>query len=130
VEIGTASKDVDAYLAGFPGEIRSKLENVRRTIGRAAPSAEEKISYGIPTFALYGNLVHFAGYKNHIGFYPGSGAIAKFRKELTNFETSKGTVQFALDRPIPIGLIRRIVQFRVRENLAKAKAMANAKGRS
>lgn len=125
-----APKDVDDYLTGFPHDTRHLLENVRLTIRRAAPSADEKISYRIPTFALHGNLVHFAGYKNHIGFYPGSRAIAKFKKELAKFETSRGTVQFPLDRPIPTGLIRRIVEFRVRENMAKAKTKPKTKGRS
>jgi|SRR5882672_3458400 len=114
------SKDMDDYIAGFPGEVRDVLESMRRTIKQVAPEAEERISYRIPTFALHGNLVHFAAYAKHIGFYPGASAIVKFEKELSGFHTAKGTVQFPLDRPVPLGLVRRIVEFRVRQNLAKA----------
>lgn len=117
-------KNIDEYIACFPPEIQEKLETIRATIRKAAPKAEEAISYMIPTFKLYGNLVHFAAYKNHIGFYPGAGGIAAFQDELAGYETSKGTVQFALDKRIPLSLITQIVKFRVQQNLDNAAAKA------
>lgn len=117
-----APKNIDEYIASFPFEIQEKLEKVRATIRKAAPKAEEAISYMIPTFRLNGNLVHFAAYKNHIGFYPGAGGIAAFKEELAGYETSKGTVQFPLDKRLPLTLITKIVKFRVAQNLEKAVA--------
>ncbi|MBK8817066.1 MAG: DUF1801 domain-containing protein [Methylococcaceae bacterium] len=111
------SKDIDAYIAEFPNEIADLLREIRITIAKTAPAAEEKISYRIPTFTLKGNLVHFAAFKNHIGFYPGSSGIAKFKEALSSYETAKGTVRFPFDRPIPFDLIAAIVNFRVKENL-------------
>jgi len=111
---------VDRYLGQFPPEVRKRLGELRSVIRACAPGAREKISYGIPTFDLEGNLVHFAGYAGHIGFYPGAAGITNFREELAGYRTSKGTVQFPLDRKLPVALIRRIVKFRVRQNLAKA----------
>jgi uncharacterized protein YdhG (YjbR/CyaY superfamily) len=105
---------VDDYLAAMPAETRAKLERLRRTVRQEAPDAVEKISYGIPTFVLHGNLVHYAGYENHIGFYPGSEAIRHFADRLEGFETGKSTVRFPLDRPLPLELVRDIVRFRVR----------------
>ena len=96
------------------------LEQVRSTIRIAAPQAEETINYGIPTFTLKGNLVHFAAYKNHIGFYPTASGIEAFKKDLSAFEGAKGSVKFPLDKPIPFELISRIVKFRVKVNLEKA----------
>jgi len=119
--ITTVSKNIDEFIESFPKETQKLLEQVRATIQKAVPKAEEIISYGIPTFKLYGNLVHFAAYKNHIGFYPGSGAIIAFKKELTGFKTSKGTIQFPLDKPMPLKLIAQIVKFRVMVNTEKFK---------
>ena len=110
---------INDYIAYFPDSTQEILQNIRSTIKRVAPDATEKISYGIPTFWLKGNLVHFAGYEHHIGFYPGSGGISEFASELGDYNTSKGTVQFPLDKPIPYELIEKIVAFRVAQNLAK-----------
>jgi uncharacterized protein YdhG (YjbR/CyaY superfamily) len=112
---------IDQYIAGFPTDVQAMLQEIRKTIKKAAPEAVEKISYGIPTFFLKSNLVHFGGYKNHIGFYPGSGAINQFKEELSAYEQSKGTVRFPLDKPVPLDLIRRVTEVRVRENLEKAE---------
>jgi uncharacterized protein YdhG (YjbR/CyaY superfamily) len=109
-----AAKDIDAYIDGFAPDVRKKLESVRRTIRAAAPQAREKISYQIPTFTLRGNLVHFAAFKNHIGFYPGSEAIKAFESRLKRYKSAKGSVQFPLDRAVPLGLITAIVKFRVK----------------
>jgi uncharacterized protein YdhG (YjbR/CyaY superfamily) len=117
-----APKDIDEYIAGFPKDIREKLEKIRMTIHKAAPKAEEKISYQIPTFALNGNLVHFAAFKKHIGFFPTSSGIREFQKVLSIYKGSKGSVQFPLDKPIPLGLISRIVKFRLKENWERAAA--------
>ncbi|HEY0651848.1 MAG TPA: DUF1801 domain-containing protein [Chryseosolibacter sp.] len=118
----TAVETIDDYIAEFPKDIQKKLHELRATIKKAAPKAEEKISYAMPTFALHGNLVHFAAYKNHIGFYPAPRAIEQFKKELSRYEGSKGTVQFPIDEKIPLSLITKIVKFRVKENMAKAAA--------
>ena len=120
---------IDAYIALFPPDVQNLLQTVRATIKAVAPEAEEKISYQIPTFALKGNLVHFAAYKNHIGFYPGASGIRTFTQELANYQTSKGTVQFPLQEPLPLALIRDIVQFRVVENLQLAKMKAAKKAK-
>ena len=113
-------RDIDDYIARFPQEVQAVLQHLRATIRNAAPEAEEKISYMIPTFALHGNLVHFAAWQRHVGFYPGAGGVRAFKKELSAYTLAKGTVQLPLDQPLPLGLIRRIVQFRVRENRARA----------
>ena len=115
-------KDIDEYISFFPKQIQVKLKEMRATIQKAAPKAEEAISYMIPTFRLHGNLVHFAAFKNHIGFYPGAAGIAAFQKEFTGYETSKGTVQFPLDKPLPLKLITAITKFRVIQNTEKAEA--------
>lgn len=117
------AKNIDEYIAGFPNDVQKILKKIRATIKKAAPAAEEKISYQMPTFFLNGNLVHFAAFKNHIGFYPVPTGIEKFKKELSIYKGGKGSVQFPLDQPIPYGLISRIVKFRVKENLEKTKAM-------
>lgn len=116
-------RTIDEYIARFPKNVRDVLEELRRIIRESAPGAEETISYGIPTFDLNRrHLVHFAAYKKHVGFYPGgSSGIQAFKKELSSFKTSTGTVQFQLDRPIPFDLVRKIVKFRVRENELKKK---------
>jgi len=111
------AKDIDNYIGGFPNDIQVLLEKIRMTIRKAAPGAGEKIGYGIPTFTLNGNLVHFAAFKKHIGFYPTPSGIEKFKRELSVYKGAKGSVQFPLDKPIPFGLIGRIVKFRVGENL-------------
>ncbi|NEU08616.1 hypothetical protein GZH53_09865 [Flavihumibacter sp. R14] len=114
-------KDIDEYIAGFPGEVQEILGQVRATIRKAAPDAQETISYAIPTFTLNkSNLVHFAGFKNHIGFYPAPTGSEAFKGELSVYKTGKGSVQFPLNKPIPFDLITKIVEFRVQETLAKA----------
>jgi len=117
----TVPKNIDEYIADFPKDVQKILEQVRATIKKAAPAAEEKISYGIPTFTLNGNLVHFGGFKNHVGFYPTPTGTETFEKELSVYKTGKGSVQFPLDEPMPLHLITQIVKFRVQKNLAKAK---------
>lgn len=118
---------IDEYIAMFPEEIRRLLEQMRATIRAAAPEAQEKISYQMPTFFLNGNLVHFAAHTDHIGFYPTPSAIERFQKELAGYQTSKGAVQFPMDRPLPLELVNRIVRFRVAENLEKARRKATGK---
>ena len=111
-----AAGSVDQHIADAPPEARPMLEELRALIKAVAPDATERISYGIPTFDLAGkHLVHFAGYAKHVGFYPTGSGIEAFKEELTAYATSKGTVQFPLDRPLPADLVRRIVEFRVRE---------------
>jgi len=112
---------IDEYIAAFPEDIQKILQGLRATIKAAAPDAEEKISYQIPTFALMGNLVHFAAYKKHIGFYPTSSGIRAFKQELAAYELSKGTVRFPIGKPLPLKLIGKIVKFRVVENLKNAE---------
>jgi uncharacterized protein YdhG (YjbR/CyaY superfamily) len=115
-------KTVDEYLSALPANTKGILKEVRKTIKQAAPQAEELISYNIPAFTLHGRLVYYAAFKNHIGFYPVSSAIKAFQKELSDYKTSKGAIQFPIERPIPFGVITKIVKFRVKENLEKAKA--------
>ena len=110
---------IDEYIATFPQNVQDILEELRHTIRDSAPKAEETISYQMPTFKLNGNLVHFAAYKNHIGFYPTPSAIKEFEKELSQYELIKGTVKFPINQPIQFDLIKRIVEFRVKENLDK-----------
>ena len=113
---------IDEYISEFPKDIQEKLEKIRKTIQETTPEATEKISYGIPTFYLNGNLVHFAAYEKHIGFYPAPSGIENFKDELSEYKTSKGTIQFPLDKEIPYDLIKEIVKFRVNENENKKKA--------
>jgi uncharacterized protein YdhG (YjbR/CyaY superfamily) len=108
-----------AYIKRFPEDTGELLKQIRSAIRKAAPEATEKISYGIPTFYDSGNLVHFAAFKNHIGFFPTPSAIEAFQKELKAYRTSKGTVQFPMTDPLPLKLIERIVKFRVKENAQK-----------
>jgi uncharacterized protein YdhG (YjbR/CyaY superfamily) len=119
-----APRNIDEYIATFPEEVQVLLQKLRTIIREAAPDAEETISYQIPTFNLNGNLVHFAAYKKHIGFYPTSSGIERFKSELSAYKWAKGSVQFPLDKPIPFELISKIVAFRIRENLQRAKARA------
>jgi uncharacterized protein YdhG (YjbR/CyaY superfamily) len=111
---------IDEYIAGFPQAVQEILEKIRMTVKNSAPGAQEAIKYQIPTFILNGNLVHFAAFKNHIGFYPSPTGIEAFKDELSVYKGEKGSVRFPLDKPIPYELISRIVEFRVKENLAKA----------
>lgn len=111
--------EVDNYINGFPEDVRKILQQVRETIRKAAPEASETISYAMPTFVLNGNLVHFAAFKNHIGFYPVPSGIEAFKEELSVYKGAKGSVQFPIDKPMPLDLIERIVKFRVQENLQK-----------
>jgi len=120
--MNTLINSIDEYIGTFPQEIQILLEQVRTTIKQAAPEAEEAIKYAMPTFVLNGNLVHFAAFKNHIGFYPVPSGIEAFKKELSVYKGAKGSVQFPLDKPMPLKLISEIVKFRVNENLLKAKA--------
>lgn len=113
--------EIDIYVAGFPVKTQEILEQIRETIKKAAPDAEEVISYKMLAYKLNGILVYFAAYKNHIGFYPTGKGIEAFKNELTKYNWSKGTIQFPLNKPIPFGLITKIVTFRVKENLQKAK---------
>lgn len=116
------AKDIDEYIAAFEGDVQANLVKLRATIKKAAPKAEEKMSYAIPTFFLGGkNLVHFAAFDKHIGFYPTPSGVAAFAKELKPYPTSKGAVQFPIDKTLPLTLITKIVKFRVLENLQKAK---------
>lgn len=118
---------VDEYIFQFSHEVQEILQMIRNEIKELAPEAEEKISYAMPTFVLHGNLVHYAAFKNHIGFYPTPSGIAAFKAELSDYKGAKGSVQFPLDKPVPHDLIREIVKFRVAENLSKAEAKLNKK---
>ncbi|MEL7561605.1 DUF1801 domain-containing protein [Dehalogenimonas sp. 4OHTPN] len=118
--IEKAPTTIDEFMSGFPATTQVILERLRRLISKLAPEATEAIAYGIPTFRLNGNLVHFSALKNHIGFYPTPSAIEAFKEELQQYRTSKGAVQFPLDRPIPYDLIERMVKFRVNEQRKKA----------
>lgn len=113
---------IDSYIATFPEDVRAILQQVRQTIHEAAPEATEAISYQMPTFKLYGNLVHFAAFKNHIGFYPVPSGMEAFQEELVAYKQGKGSVQFPLDKPMPFDLITKMVKFRVAENTAAAAA--------
>ena len=121
-------KNIDEYIAGFPSEVQAKLEKMRSTIKKAAPEAQETISYQMPTFQLKGNLVHFAAFKNHIGFYPAPSGIENFAKEISAYKSSKGAVQFPLDQSIPYELVSKIVKFRVKQNLEKVELKKVLKG--
>jgi len=113
----TNFQTIDEYISSFPTDVQDALEKVRQTIREAAPQAQEKISYQMPTFTLHGSLVYFAALKNHIGFYRTSGAIEAFKEELSPYAGAKGSLRFPLDKPLPLSLIRDIVKFRVKENL-------------
>jgi uncharacterized protein YdhG (YjbR/CyaY superfamily) len=117
-----APKDVDVYIADFPNNVREILEEIRRTIRKAAPAAEETIKYGMPTYVLEGNLVHFAAFKNHIGLFPPVKADAALKKKLAVYVGPKGNLKFPLDQPIPYALIGKIVKLRIKENRRRAEA--------
>jgi uncharacterized protein YdhG (YjbR/CyaY superfamily) len=120
-------KDIDDYIAGFPPETRQILELIRATIKAAAPDAQEAISYAMPTFKLHGNLVHFAAYEHHIGFYPTPSGTEHFQQRVSGYKAGKGSIQFPLDQPIPYDLITEIVIFRVQENIDKAAVKGKKK---
>jgi len=116
----TAIHTIDEYIAQFPAEAQEKMQKLREVIRETAQDAQEKISWGMPTFVLYGNLVHFAAYKKHIGFYPGASGIEAFKGQFQGYQWSKGAVQFPLDKPVPYDLVRDIVRFRMAENILAA----------
>ena len=121
-------KTIDEYINTFPDDVRTILNELRQTIKEVAPEAEETINYQIPTITLHGNLVHFAAFKNHIGFYPAPSGMEAFKKELSAYKGAKGSVQFPVDQPLPLPLIRKIVEYRVKENLErKQEKKASAK---
>jgi uncharacterized protein YdhG (YjbR/CyaY superfamily) len=115
------SKSIDEYISKFPSEVQEILKVLREVIKRAAPDAEERISYQMPTFVLHGNLVHFAAYRKHVGFYPTPSGIEAFKLELSEYEGGKGSIQFPIDKPLPYELISKIVKFRVAENMKVAE---------
>ena len=121
------SQDIDTYIAGFPPETQILLAQMRETVKSAAQAATETINYGMPTLQLHGNLVHFAAYKNHIGFYPAPSGIAAFQEQLSVYKHAKGSVQFPLNQPLPLALIAEIVRFRVQENEERAKTRSKKK---
>jgi len=114
-------KTIDEYISSFPNDVQLLLQELRSEIIKSAPEAEEKISYNMPVFFQNGILVYFAGYKNHIGFYPTPNGIENYAEELKNYKTSKGAIQFPIDKPLPKNLIAKIVKFRAKENLKKSK---------
>jgi uncharacterized protein YdhG (YjbR/CyaY superfamily) len=127
MEKTSSFQTIDEYIATFPADVQKILQELRAVIKAAAPEATEKISYQMPTFFLHGNLVHFAAFKNHIGFYPAPRGIEAFQEELSRFKGAKGSVQFPIDQPLPLELISRIVKFRCHENLEKAAAKSRKK---
>ncbi len=117
-----AYKTIEQYIKRHPRNVQKMLRLIRQTIKKAAPEAKEKISYQIPTFTLHGNLVHFGAFADHVSFFPaGSSAIRAFRKELSKYLTSKGTIRIPFDKPLPLNLIRKIVRFRVKQNIGWKK---------
>jgi uncharacterized protein YdhG (YjbR/CyaY superfamily) len=126
-ENNTTIQTIDEYILQFPAEVQEMLKSLRKVIKESAPDAEEKISWRMPTFVLYGNLVHFAAHKNHIGFYPGSNGIDAFKDRLSEYKGSKGAVQFPIGKPLPYELISEIVKFRVTENTKHAQSRAKKK---
>jgi uncharacterized protein YdhG (YjbR/CyaY superfamily) len=121
MEPSQKGKNIDDYIEDFPKGVQRVLKQLQSTIKKAAPQAKETISYGIPTFTLRGYLVHFAAFKDHVSLFPTSSPMKAFKKALSPYKVSRGTVQFPLDRPIPLSLVSRIVKFRVKENLARHK---------
>lgn len=114
-------KDIDEYIAATPKELQERLRQIRQIVRETTPDAIEKISYGIPAYMFHGRLIYFAAFKNHIGFYPMKDVIQKFEKELSGYHTSKGTIQFPHNKPLPLTLIKKIIKFRMQENLSKLK---------
>jgi uncharacterized protein YdhG (YjbR/CyaY superfamily) len=126
-EAKTAYESTDEYISRFPSEVQAILNQLRKVIKESAPEAREKISYQMPTFDLHGNLVHFAAYQKHIGFYPGASGIEAFQQELSAYKGAKGSVQFPIEKPLPYELISRIVKFRVAQNIEKAASKSKKK---
>ncbi|MBZ9686423.1 DUF1801 domain-containing protein [Clostridium estertheticum] len=120
-------ESIDEYILKFPADIQETLKMLRKVIRESAPDAEEKISYQMPTFVLNGNLVHFAAFKNHIGFYPTPSGINEFKHELSEYKGAKGSIQFPIEKPLPYELISKIVKFRVAENIKKASGKLKKK---
>lgn len=118
----TPAKNVTEYIAGFPEDVQNRMHELRDAIKKAAPNAEETIAYMMPAYKYHGPLVYFAGYKNHIGFYATPNGHEAFKKELSVYKQGKGSVQFPLDKPLPLGLVSKIVKFRVKQNQEKEKA--------
>lgn len=116
----TTFSSIDEYIAQFPSDVQQLLVTMRKTIRKVAPSSKEVISYQMPTFKQEGNIVHFAAYKNHIGFYPAPSGIREFQGEINVYKNSKGAIQFPINEPLPIALIEKITTFRLNENLEKA----------
>ncbi|NOT50630.1 MAG: hypothetical protein HOP10_05080 [Chitinophagaceae bacterium] len=121
------AKTVDDYIASFPADVQTKLQKIRKTIKAAAPKADEMISYGIAGYKYKGMLIYFAGFKNHVSVYPAPRTVEPFKKELAAYRGGKGTVQFPNDEPVPLGLVKRIVQFRLKANEEKAATKKNSK---
>lgn len=121
------NNSVDGYISGFPKETQILLEQVRTAIREAAPDAEELISYQMPSYKYKGMLVHFAGYKSHVGFYPAPSGIKAFEKEISKYKNAKGSVQFPIDKPMPLALISKITKYRLKENKAIAAEKAKNK---
>jgi len=122
-------QSVDQYIAGFPTKTQEILQSLREKIQEFAPEATEKISYQMPTFALHGNLVHYAAYKNHIGFYPGASGIKAFEHALSSYKSAKGSVQFPINKPLPLDLISEIVKYRVTDNIERQQQKLQKKSR-
>jgi uncharacterized protein YdhG (YjbR/CyaY superfamily) len=125
----TSVDNIDEYISGFPPDVQEPLQKLRSIIRKAAPDAKEAIKYQIPTYVWNGNLIHFAAFKNHIGLYPGSKAVENFKQELAKYELSKGTIRFPLGKPLPAGLVTKIVKFNMKERSAKAKKAATVRER-
>ena len=121
------ARNIDEYIERFPANVQATLQKLRAAIKKTAPAADETISYQMPAFKYHGMLVYFAGYKNHIGFYPTSSPMKVFKDRLTNYKTSKGAIQFPIDQAIPLTLVKDIVKFRIKENLEKENAKLKKK---
>ncbi|MEO6254330.1 MAG: DUF1801 domain-containing protein [Ferruginibacter sp.] len=117
--------NVDQYISGFEPAVQNKILQIRQAILKAAPAAEEMISYQMPAYKYHGMLVYFAAYKNHIGFYPGAGGITEFKTALSVYKCAKGSVQFPMQLPVPLSLVTKIVKFRVKQNIEKDKDKKN-----
>lgn len=126
----TGPENIDDYIEGFPSNVQKILQKIRKTIQKAAPDAEEAISYQIPTFRLNGNLIHFAAFQHHIGLYPRPRGVKEFEEEMGRYEGGKGTVRFPLDEPIPYELITRITRYRVQKNFEAAAAKSKKRAAS
>ena len=118
---GSVPANIDEYIAAFPATLQKRLKSIRQAIRKAAPDAQEKISYQMPAFSLHGNLIYFAAFKNHIGVYPGAAAIEALSKDLRGYRTSKGTVQLPREEPLPLPLIEKLVRFKINLNLRRVK---------